>query len=153
MQAISHLVFELAFSHPARIVRLEFVRNSDVQISLFLLIWFTRKISSHLLVLFHCEDFSEVEHSLLPMSVLAMRPSREMNWFMTCGEFNVEPGYECMDEILRLSHFEQKGGLEGEIGRGDSIEVNGEDSRRVSHASLDFHCVDERLGQGCVLQG
>ena len=65
---------------------------------------------------------------------------------MACGEFDVEPGYECVDEILRLSHFEHKGGLKGKISRSNGIKIDGENSRGIGYASLDFHGVDKRLG-------
>ena len=75
-----------------------------------------------------------------------------MDRFVTSGKFNIEPGYERMNKILRSPNFQHKRLLKCKISRSDSVEVDCEDACRIGNASLDLYSIDKRLGQSRVLE-
>ena len=80
------------------------------------------------------------------MGVFAVRPGREMYWLVARSEFNIKPGYESVDEILRSPNFEYVRCLKSKVGRVHSVKINGEDAGRISHACLDLHSINQRFG-------
>ena len=118
-----HLVIETSFSKSALIVCLKLVGDGDVKIPLLLLVWFACQEACHLFVLLDSQYISEIEHSLLPVSVLAMRTSRERYWLVTCGELDVKPSNQGVYEV-NPPHVQDVRGLKCKIGRGNGVKID-----------------------------
>ena len=80
-----------------------------------------------------------------------MRTGGEADRLVASGEVDVEPGDEGVDEIITTTVQGEWGG-ECEIGGGASVEIEGQNSGRVSDHSLDLDGVDEGLGEGSLLE-
>ena len=119
----SHLVIEMPLGKSARVLCLKLVGNGNVKIPPLLVIRFARQEARHLFVLLDSQDISEIKHGLLPVSVLAMRTGREHDWLVACGEFDVEPSYQCMYKI-DPSNVQDVRGLKRKIGGGDCVEID-----------------------------
>lgn len=70
---------------------------------------------------------------------------------MAGGKVNVEPGDQRMDKVV-ATHVQRKGRGEGQVGGCDGVEIEGEDGRGIGDDGLDFHRVDQRFGEGGVLE-
>ena len=147
-----HLVVELSFGHPARIIRLKLIGNRDIQISFLLIVRLACKTSCDLFILLYRKDFPKVEDCLLPVCVFTVGASGELNRLVTSCEFNIEPGDERMDKILGSSDFECEGCFECKIGRTDVVEIDDKDTCRISNACLDLHRIDEWFAQSSILE-
>ncbi len=99
----SHLVLARASRIPCGIGSIKLIIDLDIQIPFVLVIRLVRQESSYTLALFHREHLSEVEHSLFPVRVLGMGACRESNGFVACGEINVEPSNQRVNEIVTLT--------------------------------------------------
>jgi hypothetical protein len=97
------------------------------------------------------QDFAQVENGLLPVSVLGMGTGAESNWLVASSEVNVEPCDESVDEVVATA-IEDKGRGECEVGGCAGVEIEGEDCGWVGDNSLDFDGIDERFGEGSVLE-
>ena len=118
-----HLVVKTSFGKPALIIRLKLVRDRDIKISLLLFVRFACQEACHLFVLLNSQDVPEIENSLLPVSVLAMRTSGEGDWLVTCCKFNVKPSNQSVYEV-DPPHVQDIWGLKGKIGGGNGVEVD-----------------------------
>ncbi len=98
------------------------------------------------------QDLTEVENGLFPVRVLGVRTGAESNWLVTGGEVDVEPSNQRMYKIVAAA-VEHKGRRESEICGGASVEVEGKDGGWVGDNGFDFDGVDERFGEGGVLEG
>lgn len=148
----SHLVLIATSRRTIDVLNIKLVLQLDVQISLVLVI---RRIFDHALddlAFLHSDDFPQVEHSLLPVRVLSMRACREANRLVACGEVDVEPRDEGVDEVGTLA-AELVGHLEGEVGGCDGIEIESDKRAGVSDKGLHLDGVDERLRKSGLLHG
>jgi hypothetical protein len=104
-----------------------------------------------LLALLHGQDFPEVKNGLLPVCVLGVWASGEADRLVAGGEINVKPGNEGMYEVIATAVKNERRG-EGEVSRCAGVEIEGEDRSGVGNNSLDLDGVDERFGQGSMLE-
>jgi hypothetical protein len=97
------------------------------------------------------QDILEVEDGLLPVSVFGVRAGGEADGLVAGGEVNIEPRHEGVDKVIAFDG-ELEGRGEGEIGYSASVEVEGEDWGGVGDDGLELDGVDERLGEGGLLE-
>jgi hypothetical protein len=76
----------------------------------------------------------------------------EADGLVAGGELDVEPGDKGVDEIVTLD-AKVEGNVEGEVGGGAGVEIEGEDGGRVGDDGLELDGVDEGLGEGGLLEG
>jgi hypothetical protein len=86
------------------------------------------------------------------VGVLGVRASREVDGLVAGAEVDIEPGDKSVDEVAALGS-EGVGNLEGKVGGGDGVKVEGDDGARVSHESLHLDSVDEGLVKSDLLHG
>lgn len=134
------------------IVRVELVRDLDIQITVVLLAGLILQHTSDSLAFLDRQDVLEVEDGLLPMCVLCVGPGGEADGLVAGGEFNVEPGDDGVDKVA-AADLELEGQVEGEIRDGAGVEVEGDDGGGVGDDGFDVDGVDEGLGHGGRLQG
>lgn len=70
---------------------------------------------------------------------------------MACREVDIEPCYKSVYEVV-TSRRQLKGYREGKISRCAGVEIKSQDCGGVCHSRFDFYCINERLGQGSLLQ-
>lgn len=145
-----HPVETAALGIAHRIGDVKFVRDVDVQISLVLVIGAVLEPTGDSLIFLNGEHIAQVENGLFPVSVLGVRASGETNGLVTGAELNVEPSNQCVDEVRTLGS-ELVGHTEGKVGRGNSVQVEGDDRARVSDQSLHLHGVNQGLGESDLL--
>lgn len=148
---LTHLVLGLSLGLAERILSLELVRDLDIKITWVLGVWSVGKNTTDLLTLLDGQDITEVEDSLLPVSVLGVWASGEADWLVAGSEVDVEPGDDGVDEVVAAG-VEEKWGGEGKVGESAFVEVEGEDGGWVGDNSLDFDGVDEWLGESRLLE-
>ena len=76
----------------------------------------------------------------------------ETDGLVAGGEIDVEPGDECVDEIV-AADIEGEGEGEGEVGGGAGVEIEGDDCVWVGYDSLDLDGVNEGFGEGGDFEG
>ena len=99
---------------------------------------------------FSSKNIAQVEDSLLPVGVLGVGAGGEVDGLVASAELNVEPGDESVDEVGALG-AESVGNLEGKVGGGDGVEVEGDDRARVGDESLHLNGVHEGLVESNLL--
>lgn len=80
-----------------------------------------------------------------------MRPSREPYGLVACGEINVEPCDERVDEVIPAA-VECKWCGKGQVCSRARVEIKSEDSGGISHNSFDFNSVNKGLCECCVFE-
>ena len=108
--------------------------------------------TTDLLALLYRQNLPQVEDSLLPVGVLGVRAGRESDWLVTCGEIDIEPGDQSVDEVV-ASAVESKGCCEVEILGGTGVEVESDYGKGVGYNSFDLDGINERFGEGALLEG
>jgi hypothetical protein len=144
---LAHLVLGVARYLPVHILRLELVRNLDVQIAVVLVTWPCVEHTGDGLALLNRQDVLEVKHCLFPVSVLCVGPCGELDGLVACSKLDVEPGNDGVDKV-GTTDFETVGHVEGEVGDGARVEIEGENRRWVCDNGFDVDSVDEGLGHG-----
>jgi hypothetical protein len=67
------------------------------------------------------------------------------------GEVDVEPGDECVDEIIPAAVERERYG-KSKVRGCAGVKVEGEDGGRVGYNSFDFDGIDKRFGERGVLE-
>lgn len=129
---------------PGRIVDLEGVVDLNVQVAAVLVVGLDVELALDLLAVLHGEDVLDVEDGLFPVGVLGVRAGGEADGLVAGGEVDVEPGNEGVDEVIALSG-EGEGGVEGEVGGGAGVEVEGEHGDGIGDDRLEVDGIDQRL--------
>ena len=81
------------------VVRLELVVDSDVEIAVVLLAGLVLKNTGDSLAFLDGQNVLEVENSLLPVGVLCVGTSRELDRLVAACELDIEPGNQSVDEV------------------------------------------------------
>lgn len=84
------------------------------------------------------------------MSVFGVWAGGETDGFVTCSELNVEPGDEGMDKIIALS-AEAERSSKSEIGRGNSVEIEGQDWAWICYKCFHFDRINKRFCKRILL--
>jgi hypothetical protein len=134
------------------ILRLELVVDLDVEIAVVLLAGPRVEHTGYALALLDCQDVLEVEDGLLPVRVLCVRARGELDGLVAGGKLNVEPRNHGVDKVA-AAHLEVKWAVEGEVGNGARVEIEGKDGGGVGDDGLDVDGVDEGLSHGGGLEG
>lgn len=85
------------------------------------------------------------------MGISAVRTSGKRNGLVTGGEVNIEPGYECMDEV-GFAAWKREGRVKSELLFRHCVQIDLVHLARVGDASFDFDRVYQRLCQRRVSQ-
>jgi hypothetical protein len=149
--ALAHLVLRRAGDLPVHVLGLELVGELDVEVAVVLLAGPRVEDTGDVLALLDSEHVLEVEDGLFPVRVLCVRARGELDGLVARGELNVEPRNDGVDEVA-AAHLEAKGAVEGQVGDGASVEVEGQDGRGVGDDGLDVDGVDEGLSHGGGLE-
>src|SRR3954468_19751381 len=81
---------------------LELVRDANVKVTLVLLVRAVLDPAGNTLLLLNGEDIAQVEHGLLPVSVLGVRTGGEVDGLVAGAELDIEPSDESVDEVAAL---------------------------------------------------
>jgi hypothetical protein len=135
---LAHLVLRVTRNLPVHVFCLELVRDLDVQVTVVLLAWPGVEDTGYALTLLDGKDVLEVEDGLFPMGVLCVGAGGELDGLVAGGELNVEPRDDGVDEV-GAANLQTVGHVEGEIGDGAGVEVEGEHGRRVGDDGLDVN--------------
>ena len=147
-----HLELARSSGISCRVVSVQLIVKLDVKVASILVVGLVGQVSSNRLALFDGEYFSEIEDGLFPMRVLGMWPRGEADGFVAGGEVNVEPGNECVDEVIPLRPYLEGFG-ESELCSGDGVQVDCEDGAWICDESFHLHRIDKRLAEGRFLHG
>lgn len=79
-----------------------------------------------------------------------MRSRGETDRLVAGCELNIEPRDYSVDEVAPLA-WKRERNLEGEVGRGDSVQVECEDRAGVGDQRLHLDSVHKRLGESDLL--
>lgn len=134
------------------VISLELVVELDVQISPVPLVGPAVELDAHLLAGLDGDGILEVEDGLLPVCVLCVWASRELDGLVAGAELDVEPGDQSVD-VVGTADSELEGGVEGQVGDGDGVKVDFEDCGWVGDNGLHLDSVDEGLGESGGLEG
>lgn len=148
---LTHLILSSTLGLSVRVIGLQLVGNLDVQVALVLVVGLVLQETLDLFALLDGKNFAEVEDSLFPVSVLCMRASGESDGLVAGGKVDIEPCNQSMDEVI-TTYVEGKLGAESKVGHGAGVEIERQDGCGISDNSLDLDGVDERLGEGGVLE-
>lgn len=134
----------MAGSGPVGVAGLEVVVNLNVEVATVLVVGPDVELALDLLAVLDGEDVLDVEDGLLPVGVLGVGAGGEADGLVASGEVDVEPRDEGVDEVVALGR-QGEGGVEGEVGGGAGVEVEGEDGDGVGDDGLEVNGVDEGL--------
>lgn len=149
-RALAHV--EIVRSLGVRELPLELVRNGDIQIPIVLLVWLAADLPLDDLLVLHGQNIINIKNRLLPMGVLGIRSSGEIDRLVTGGEGDVKIHNEGMDVIVRVDlDLEIRG--EGQFGLGHSVEVEGLESTRLRNHCSGINNVNQGLSNGDFLDG
>lgn len=148
---LAHLVLAATSGLAALVLGRNLVSDSNVEIATVLVVGSAGELALDLLAGLNGEDVLEVEDGLLPVSVLGVRAGGEADGLVAGGELDVEPCDHGVD-VVGAAHREVEGKLEGKVGNGAGVKVDGDDGRRVGDDGLELDGVDERLSEGAVLE-
>lgn len=148
---LAHLVLAVAVGGTALVISRGLVVDRDVEVAAIVLVRLASELALDLLASLDGEDVLEVEDGLLPVGVLGVRTGGEAHRLVAGRELDVEPRDHGVD-VVGAAHGEGEGELEREVGDGDSVQVERDDSGRVSDNGLELDSVDEGLGESGVLQ-
>jgi hypothetical protein len=136
---------------PVHVFRVELVVDGDVEITVVLLGGLVLEHTGDGLTLLDGQDVLEVEDGLLPVGVLCVGPSGELDGLVAAGKLDIEPGDQGVDEVVAADlNLVRK--LECKICDCALVEVEGDDGGRVGDDGLDVNGVDKGLCQGSVLE-
>ena len=85
---------------PVHVVRVQLVVDGDVEITVVLLAGLVLQDTGDGLALLDCQDVLQVEDSLLPVCVLCVRASGELDGLVAAGELDVEPCDQGVDKVV-----------------------------------------------------
>ena len=88
----------------------------------------------------------QVEDGLLPVGVFGVRTGGEAYGLVACSKVDIEPGDQGVREIVAADSEGERCG-ESEVGRLNSVKVDGKDEARVRDHCLEVDGIDERLGK------
>lgn len=145
-----HPVEAAALGRTGRVTDIELVVDVDVEVPLVLVVGTVLDAASDSLVLLDGENVTQVEDGLLPVGVLGMRTGGEANGLVACGELDVEPRNQSVDEVAATGS-ERVRHLEREVGGRDGVKVKGDDWARIGHQRFHLHGVDQGLGESDLL--
>jgi len=148
--SLAHLVMRLALRRASHVLGLQLVRDANIQVSTVLLIRLTAEATLDALAGLDGQNVRQVEDGLLPVRVLCVRPCGELDWLVAGAELDVEPRYQGV-HVVGAAHRQAEGGVEGQVGYGAFVQVEGQDCGWVCHDGFHVHRVDQWLGQGGVL--
>lgn len=148
---LAHLVLAVASGLAALVLGRGLVSDSNVEIAAVVVVGSAGELALDLLAGLDGEDVLEVEDGLLPVGVLSVRAGGEADRLVAGGELDVEPRDHGVD-VVGAAYGEVEGELESEVGDGAGVQVDGDDGRRVGDDGLELDGVDERLGEGAVLE-
>jgi hypothetical protein len=131
-----------------RVLGLQLVADLDVKIASVLLIRHVLQNTSDLFASVYCKNIPQIEDGLFPMRVLGMWSSGELDWLVACGELDVEPGDDGVNEVA-AAHIECEGNGEGQVFWLDSVEVEGYDGCRIGDDGFHIDGINEGFGHGC----
>lgn len=151
-KALAHLVLTVPTPDPRRILRLHLVIDHDIQISAILLVGSTRQAALYFLSRLHRQHIGKVEDCLLPVGVLRVRAGGEADWFVACGEFDVEPGDQSV-YVVGAADVESERKAKVHVCGSTGVEIEGEDGGRVGDDGFEFDGVDEWFGKGGHFEG
>jgi len=75
----------------------------------------------------------------------------EADWLVACGEINIEPCDQCVDEIIAAGIKDERSS-KSQVGGCAGVEVEGEDGGGVGNDGFNLDSVDEGLGKSGVLE-
>lgn len=149
--ALAHLVLAVSVRDAARVFCLQLVVDRNVQVSAVLIVGTAAQLAADGLALLDSQDIGQIENSLFPVRVLRVWTGAETDGLVACGEFDIEPGDECMDVVGAAdSHLVWQ--AEVQILGGAGVQIEGEYSAWVRDDCLELDGVDERLGEGGQLE-
>jgi hypothetical protein len=148
---LAHLVSATASSGTALVVGRGLVRKRDVKVAAVVVVGRAGELALDLLTGLDGEDVLEVEDGLLPVGVLGVRASGELDGLVAGGELDVEPRDHGVD-VVGAAHGEGEGKLESEVVDGAGVKIEGKNARGVGDNGLELDDVDEGLGEGGVLE-
>lgn len=149
---LAHLVLAAAGSNSVCIGGLEVVINLNVQVTAVLVVGLDVKFAVDLLSVLCGQDILDVENGLFPVSVLGVRAGREADGLVAGGEVDVEPRNESVDEVVSLGG-QGEACVEGEVGGGAGVEIEGQNGDGVGNDSLEIDSIDQGFRESGVLQG
>lgn len=149
---LAHLVEAGTLGVSGGILGLETVLDLDVEIAAVLLVGPVVQGALDLLALLDGKDVLQVEHGLLPVSVLCVRASGEADGLVAGAEVNVEPGHQGVDEVV-APRDKIEGAAEGQVFHCALVKVEGKNLSRIRHDSLHLDGVHQGLGEGGLLEG
>lgn len=85
------------------------------------------------------------------MCVFCVWASGESDRLVACGEVNVKPSNQSVDEVIATA-VESEWVGESEISGCAGVEIEGYDGGRIGHNGLDLDGVDEGLGECGLLE-
>jgi hypothetical protein len=136
---------------PVHVFRVELVVDGDVEITVVLLGGLVLEHTGDGLTLLDGQDVLEVEDGLLPVGVLCVGPSGELDGLVAAGKLDIEPGDQGVDEVVAADlNLVRK--LECKICDCALVEVECDDGGGVGDDGLDVNGVDKGLCQGSVLE-
>lgn len=147
---IIHPVEAATLSRAGRVTCVELVRDANIQVTLVLVVRAVFDRATNSLLLLNGENIAQVEDSLLPVGVLGVGASGEVNGLVASAKLDIEPGDKGVDEVGALGS-ELIGHLEGEVGCGNSVEIECDDGAWVSHKRLHLDGVNEGLVESNLL--
>jgi hypothetical protein len=136
---------------PVHVFRVELVVDGDVEITVVLLGGLVLEHTGDGLTLLDGQDVLEVEDGLLPVGVLCVGPSGELDGLVAAGKLDIEPGDQGVDEVV-AADLDLVRKLECKICYCALVEIEGDDGGRVGDDGLDVNGVDKGLCQGSVLE-
>lgn len=145
-----HPVEAAALGEACRVLGLESVCDTDVKVTLVLVVGAVLKLAGDLLGLLDGEHITQVEDSLLPVRVLGVGTSGEADRLVAGTEFNVKPGNQGVDEVGTLGS-QLVWNTECEVRRGNGVKVKCDDGARVSDQGLHLDSVNQGLGERNLL--
>lgn len=148
---LAHLVLAAAAGGAAVVVGLRLVVDRDVEVAAVVPVGLAGELTLDLLAGLNGENVLEVEDGLLPVGVLGVGTGGEADGLVAGGELDVEPCDHGVD-VVGAADGEGEGQLEGQVGDSAGVEVEGEDGGRVGDDRLELDGVDQRLGEGGVLE-
>jgi hypothetical protein len=134
------------------VIRLELVRDLDVQITVVLFAWSCVEHAGNGLAFLDSQDVLKVEDGLFPVSVFCVGASGELDWLVAGSKLNVEPGNDGVHKVA-AADLQAVRAVECQIGHCAGVEVESKDGRGVGDNGFDVNGIDEGLSHGGRLQG
>lgn len=133
------------------LVGLERILNLDVQVASIPLVGPAEQRAVQLFARLDRQVVVEVKDGLLPMRVLCVGAGGKLDGLVAGAKLNVEPGNDGVD-VVGAADGQRVGQVEGEVGDGDGVEVEGDERGGVGDDGLEFDRVDKGFGEGGALE-